>query len=220
MDNTVWGVRLSADEHEYLEGLASQTDGILTKAGVVRVLIRQAQASAWNPLDSSGTLGLAKRSEEASPSSSSYTLTSSSSSSSSIEDKTKEKKQSKKESAEPSAGSSRYPERERRAAVVRRTKGSPEFESFWGIYQSCTKKVNNQSKAKAWECWEQLVPEMDPADLIKAITISVEQIRMLESAGEFAAPLPDAFRWLRDERYAVALENHSPTESNKPSWML
>lgn len=211
--------RIEIDD-QLLARVQSQCPTYLTATGFINLLIDQA-------LDMSCTLGKPSRAQQALAaeggegftSSSSYTLTSTSSSSSK-EDKTKEKKQSKKESAEPSAGSSRYPERERRAAVVRRTKGSPEFESFWGIYQSCTKKVNNQSKFKAWQCWEQLVLEMDPADLIKAITISVEQIRRLESAGEFAAPLPDAFRWLRDERYAVALENHSPTESNKPSWML
>ena len=52
MENSVWGVRLSPDEHEYLDGLASQTEGILTKAGVMRVLIRQAKATDWNPLTS------------------------------------------------------------------------------------------------------------------------------------------------------------------------
>jgi len=43
-------VRISEEEHRILEDLASQTDGILTKAGVIRVLIRQAKAIGFNPL--------------------------------------------------------------------------------------------------------------------------------------------------------------------------
>jgi hypothetical protein len=43
-------VRISEEEHRILEDLASQTDGILTKAGVIRVLIRQAKVIGFNPL--------------------------------------------------------------------------------------------------------------------------------------------------------------------------
>lgn len=63
MSNQVFGLRLSDSEHSYLDLLVSQSDGILSKAGVVRLLIRHAQASSWNPLDTSGTLGLASGSE-------------------------------------------------------------------------------------------------------------------------------------------------------------
>ena len=45
-------VRISEEEHQILEDLALQTDGILTKAGVIRVLIRQARATGFNPLTS------------------------------------------------------------------------------------------------------------------------------------------------------------------------
>jgi len=69
MSNSVFGLRLSESEHAYLDGIASQTDGILSKAGVLRVLVRHAQASGWDPLDASGTLGLAEATK-ASPSSS------------------------------------------------------------------------------------------------------------------------------------------------------
>lgn len=102
---------------------------------------------------------------------------------------------------------------------MKRTKGTPEFEQFWAAYQASPKKANCQSKAKAWECWEQLVPDVDPADLISAAQKAVEQVESLERAGEFCAPLPDAFRWLRDERYVVLLESHTPAQT-KPSWMV
>ena len=105
--------------------------------------------------------------------------------------------------------------REVRSSKVKRTKGTPEFEQFWVVYQSCPKKANCQSKAKAWECWDQLVPDLDPAQLIKAAQRAVDEANDREMAGEFCAPLPDAFRWLRDERYAVLLEGHTPAQTQR-----
>lgn len=55
-------VRISDEEAAALDRIASQSEGILTKQGVVRLLIRQAMANGWNPLDTSGTLGLASAS--------------------------------------------------------------------------------------------------------------------------------------------------------------
>ena len=57
MTNSVWGLRLGDAEHQFLEQAAEGTDGILSKAGVARVLIRQAMNSGWTPLDTSATLG-------------------------------------------------------------------------------------------------------------------------------------------------------------------
>lgn len=53
-------VRIADEEAAALDRIASQSEGILTKQGVVRLLIRQAIATGWDPLDTSGTLGLAK----------------------------------------------------------------------------------------------------------------------------------------------------------------
>ena len=50
MSSSVWGLRLSAAEHQFLEEIARNTDGILSKTGVVRVLIRDAIESDWKPL--------------------------------------------------------------------------------------------------------------------------------------------------------------------------
>ena len=44
-------VRIGQEEHDHLEALAFQTEGILTKAGVVRLLIRHAMEVGWDPLD-------------------------------------------------------------------------------------------------------------------------------------------------------------------------
>jgi hypothetical protein len=51
MSNSVFGLRLGDAEHQFLEQAAADTDGILSKAGVARVLIRHAMTSGWQPLD-------------------------------------------------------------------------------------------------------------------------------------------------------------------------
>jgi hypothetical protein len=56
MSNSVFGLRLGDSEHEFLEKAADGTDGILSKAGVVRVLIRQAMDSQWEPLTSQNSV--------------------------------------------------------------------------------------------------------------------------------------------------------------------
>ena len=104
---------------------------------------------------------------------------------------------------------------------AKRTKGSPEFEQFWRLYQGSPLKANGQSKPKAWEVYQQLIPEeLSAEDLDRAVTAAVEDIQTRQRAGEFAAPLPDCFRWLRDECYAVFLESHTPTQACKPSYLI
>jgi hypothetical protein len=44
-------VRVAREEHDYLDRLASQHEGILSKQGVVRLLLQQAERSGWDPLD-------------------------------------------------------------------------------------------------------------------------------------------------------------------------
>tara|TARA_R100001086_G_scaffold237221_1_gene161156 strand:- start:1030 stop:1755 length:726 start_codon:yes stop_codon:yes gene_type:complete len=97
-----------------------------------------------------------------------------------------------------------------RKSRAKKTKGTPEFEAFWKRYQGCRHRANGQSKPKAMELWGQLVPdELQPKDLMRAIDGAIEDIRSRQGVGEFASPLPDCFRWLRDECYAVYLEDNS-----------
>ena len=103
---------------------------------------------------------------------------------------------------------------------AKKTKGTPEFEAFWKRYQGCRHRANGQSKPKAVEVWGQLVPdELQPDDLMRAIDGAIEDIRSRQGVGEFASPLPDCFRWLRDECYAVYLEDNTPA-STKSSMFL
>jgi hypothetical protein len=91
---------------------------------------------------------------------------------------------------------------------------SPEFLAFWRTYQSCGLKAHGQSRKKAWEAWQQAVKQESPERLLEAARRAVEEVRRLTAAGMFCAPLPDAFRWLRDERYAVFLDE---TTAEPPS---
>jgi len=95
-------------------------------------------------------------------------------------------------------------------------KSSPAFELFWAAYNSAPRKAG-QSKAKAREAWKEAL-KVEPAPrLIEAAKKAVEEQHTLMADEEFCSPLPDAFRWLRDERFVVLLEAHSPTEA-KPKY--
>jgi hypothetical protein len=93
-----------------------------------------------------------------------------------------------------------------------RTQYSDEFNEFWGTYQSSPSKANGQSKPKAWDAWGDATKQETPERLVEAARKAVEEVRRLQQADEFCAPLPDAFRWLRDGRYVVLLEeSHTHT---------
>jgi hypothetical protein len=87
---------------------------------------------------------------------------------------------------------------------------SEEFLIFWNEYQRAPIKANAQSKNKAFEQWRRVVKEESPQRLIEAAARAVEQVKRAKINDEWCAPLPDAFRWLRDERYTVLLEDHVP----------
>lgn len=103
---------------------------------------------------------------------------------------------------------------------AKKTKGTPEFEAFWKRYQGCRHRANGQSKPKAMQLWGQLVPdELQPDDLMRAIDGAIEDISSRQGVGEFASPLPDCFRWLRDECYAVYLEDNTPAPTKSSMFL-
>jgi hypothetical protein len=190
MELVLLTVRVAQEELDFLDRLALQHEGILSKQGVVRLLLQQAAAFSWDPLDKLGMLG--------GPSAAGTPSTSSSSSSLEV---TKEKNKSKAVKSRKS------------------TSATPEFEAFWRAYQSSPSKANCQSKAKAWEVWKQLVDEVTAERLLEAAQMAVKEVQARQTSGEFCAPLPDCFRWLRDERYAVLLENHAPAREHKTTYL-
>lgn len=87
---------------------------------------------------------------------------------------------------------------------------TPEFQQFWNVYQTCPIKANSQSKPLAFEAWKEAIQAETPERVIEAARRVVEQAKQAKIQDDWFAPLPDAFRWLRDERYTVLLEDHVP----------
>jgi hypothetical protein len=54
---TALAVRIAPEESDYLDRLALQHEGILSKQGVVRLLLQYAERIGWDPLDRGITLG-------------------------------------------------------------------------------------------------------------------------------------------------------------------
>ena len=102
-----------------------------------------------------------------------------------------------------------------KAVSAKKKRGRPayseEFKAFWNVYQSASHKATSQSKNKAFEQWKVALQDETPESLTEAARRAVEAIKHALTNDEWCAPLPDAFRWLRDERYAVFLENHQTT---------
>lgn len=90
----------------------------------------------------------------------------------------------------------------------KRTEVTPEFETFWRAYQSCPRKVPSQSKAKSWDEWRKVIKHETPERLVRAAEAAVRDAINCE----WDYKLPDCFRWLRDGRYSVLLETHTPAQ--------
>jgi len=86
----------------------------------------------------------------------------------------------------------------------------PEFQEFWNMYQKAPIKAASQSKPLAFEAWKHASQNESHERLLEAARRVVEQAKQAKITGEWFSPLPDCFRWLRDERYAVLLEDHTP----------
>ena len=87
---------------------------------------------------------------------------------------------------------------------------TPEFQEFWKTYQACTHRANSQSKPKAFEEWRLIVKDKDPLVLRSALNNAIKDIERRLRNDEFAAPMPDCFRWLRDGKWEVHTEDHTP----------
>jgi hypothetical protein len=85
---------------------------------------------------------------------------------------------------------------------------APAFQEFWNMYQKAPIKAASQSKPLAFEAWKHASQNESQERLLEAARRVVEQAKQAKITGEWFAPLPDCFRWLRDERFAVLLEDH------------
>ena len=84
---------------------------------------------------------------------------------------------------------------------------SESFEQFWLTYKSSPNKAG-QSKTKTWEEWPKAVEKAGSAQkLILAAQKAVEEQRLMLHTSDRCLMLPDAFRWLRDAKFAALLED-------------
>jgi hypothetical protein len=90
-----------------------------------------------------------------------------------------------------------------------------EFLEFWKLYQSAPERVSSQTKPKAFDEWKGIVALEGPQTLLEAAGRAIEEQKRKKAAGEFVGSLPDLFRWLRDGKYEVYLEEHKAQRSGR-----
>ena len=89
-----------------------------------------------------------------------------------------------------------------------------EFLHFWQIYNTAPRKAN-QSRKKAYEAWKIALQWEETDRLIEAAKRAVlDQTNKLEH-DEWFEPLPDCHRWLRDQKFVVLLEEHTPAKAKQ-----
>ena len=88
------------------------------------------------------------------------------------------------------------------------------FLQFWQTYQTAPRKAN-QSRKKAFEAWKQALKVEKSDRLIEAAKRAVlDQTNKMQQDDCFE-PLPDCYRWLRDEKFVVLLESHTPAKAKQ-----
>jgi len=97
----------------------------------------------------------------------------------------------------------------------RRIAYSEDFETFWKLYQSAPERVSSQTKPKAFAEWKAITVEEAPERLLEAARRAIEEQKRKKDAGDFVGSLPDLFRWLRDGKYEIYLEEHKAQRSGK-----
>lgn len=97
----------------------------------------------------------------------------------------------------------------------KRPEYSEEFNTFWKLYQSAPDRVSSQTKPKAFDEWRAITALEGPETLLEAARRAIEEQKRKKTAGEFVGSLPDLFRWLRDGKYEVYLEEHKAQRSGR-----
>lgn len=92
---------------------------------------------------------------------------------------------------------------------------SEAFTCLWKTYQSAPDRVSCQSKPKAFDEWKKVVKEEGEDRLLGAVNNAITEQKRRKAAGDFVGSLPDLFRWLRDGKYEVYLEEHKAQRSGR-----
>ena len=88
------------------------------------------------------------------------------------------------------------------------------FLQFWETFNTAPRKAN-QSRKKAFEAWKEALKVEKSDRLIEAARRAVlDQTHKMQQE-EWFEPLPDCYRWLRDEKFVVLLEAHTPAEAKQ-----
>ena len=88
------------------------------------------------------------------------------------------------------------------------------FLQFWTTYQTAPRKAN-QSRKKAFEAWQQALKVEKSDRLIEAAKRAVLDQTNKMQQDDWFEPLPDCYRWLRDEKFVVLLESHTPAKAKQ-----
>jgi len=95
-----------------------------------------------------------------------------------------------------------------------RAKGSETFEAFWKLYLGAPVRAASQSKPKAWAQWQKTIRTHAESDLVQALETEIAYQKA--AADTFVCPLPDCFRWLRDERFTTVDDRPITTANTIP----
>ena len=97
---------------------------------------------------------------------------------------------------------------QKKAKKSAKTEYSEGFTELWKTYQSAPDRVSSQSKPKAFAEWKKVSKAEGEDRLLGAVNNAIAEQKRRKVAGEFVGSLPDLFRWLRDGKYEVYLEQH------------
>lgn len=217
MSNSVFGLRLGDSEHQFLEEAADGTDGILSKAGVVRVLIRQAMDSGWEPLTSQNCVPKFSAYQVGAGNRFGYDQK--------LPLQFPPQLEVTNTEAQHSAVPSQELETSKKDTVVIskkkrsvKTKGCEAFETFWKTYTAFEHRANGQTKPKALEAWNKATKDVTPDQLLEALGKAQDEISDKVANQTFYSSMPDCHRWLKGEQYAVYLEGNTTVQSNNNIW--
>jgi hypothetical protein len=104
---------------------------------------------------------------------------------------------------------------QKKVAKSAKVEYSTGFEELWKTYQSAPDRVSSQSKPKAFAEWKRIKKVEGEERLLGAVNNAIAVQKRKMGAGEFVGSLPDLFRWLRDGKYEVYLEEHKRQSGGK-----
>ena len=101
---------------------------------------------------------------------------------------------------------------------AKKTVGCDKFETFWKTYTAFEHRANKQDKPKALNAWKETTKHTTHEELMEALSKAHDEITDHVANQTFYSSMPDCFRWLKGECYAVYLEGNTTVQSNNNIW--